>query len=60
MVRELVDDVVRDIKNINDFALGNFKTLDTERKKEIQDVSKRLNEVQSGFSRLVNLTKGNR
>ena len=40
MVRELVDDVIKDIKNTNDFALENFKVENVDRRKEIKKINK--------------------
>ena len=45
MVRELVDDVVKDIKNTNDFALENFKVENVERRKEIKKINKDINQI---------------
>jgi hypothetical protein len=45
MVRELVDDVIKDIKNTNDFALENFKVENVDRKKEIKKINKDINQI---------------
>lgn len=45
MVRELVDEVVKDIKNTNDFALENFKVENVDRKKEIKKINKDINQI---------------
>ena len=45
MVRELVDDVVKDIKNTNDFALENFKVENVDRRKEIKKINKDINQI---------------
>ena len=46
MVRELVDDVIKDIKNTNDFALENFKVENVDRRKEIKKINKDINQWQ--------------
>ena len=45
MVRELVDDVIKDIKNTNDFALENFKVENVDRRKEIKKINKDINQI---------------
>jgi len=45
MVRELVDEVIKDIKNTNDFALENFKVENVDRKKEIKKINKDINQI---------------
>ena len=45
MVRELVDDVIKDIKNTNDFALENFKVENVDRKKEIKKINQDINQI---------------
>ena len=45
MVRELVDDVIKDIKNTNDFALENFKIENVDRRKEIKKINKDINQI---------------
>ena len=45
MVRELVDDVIKDIKNTNDFALENFKVENVDRREEIKKINKDINQI---------------
>lgn len=45
MVRELVDEVIKDIKKTNDFALENFKTENVDRKEEIKKINKDINQI---------------
>ena len=57
MVRELVDEVVKDIKNTNDFALGSFKTENIERKKDISDVNQIVNGLRKDMNKTISIIK---
>ena len=57
MVRELVDEVIKDIKNTNDFALDNFKVENVDRKRDISDVRDTISELRKDMNKTISIIK---
>ena len=57
MVRELLDIEIRDIKNTNEFSLGNLKEQNISRKNEIKATAQRINELRKDLDKAIALVK---
>ena len=57
MVRELLDIEIRDIKNTNEFSLGNLKEQNINRKNEIKATAQRINELRKDLDKAIALVK---
>ena len=57
MVRELVDEVIKDIKNTNDFALENFKVENVDRKRDISNVRDTISELRKDMNKTISIIK---